>query len=124
MPAPAWVECIAPANESTGADHIHGRACREQAGVRESDHAADLASMTAQCPCSVSPQGLTGEGVDCLCDKPDWQPVFVVAEAWAGDDAGDVVECEFVSHPRMLPRSAKLRYRLPSCSNRVLTCAK
>ena len=128
MPASGRVEQIGAANESTGADYIHGRACREHAGVRESDHAADLASMTAQCPCPVNHQGLTGEGVDCrrgiawskggfAGNKPDGHPAFVVGEAWADDDAGEVVEGEFVSHLRMVPRPAKLRHHLRSCSN-------
>lgn len=64
MPASGRVEQIGAANESTGADHIHGRACREQAGVRERGQTADLASVTAQCPRTVNPQVLPAEGVE------------------------------------------------------------
>lgn len=118
MPASCRVKPISAADESTGAAHVERGSGAEQAGGWHRVQTAHRASVTAQCPRPVNHQGLTGEGVDCrrgiawskggfAGNKPDGHPAFVVGEAWAGDDAGEVVEGEFVSHLRMVPRPAK-----------------
>lgn len=125
MPASAWVERIAPADEPTGAEHIQGRAYREPAGGRHRGHAAHPASVTTQCPRTVNPQALAAEFSESrrfiawsdagLADHDrDGHPVVILIEAGTGDDAGEVVDGVDVLHPRMVPRSAKWRYRLPS----------
>lgn len=135
MPASGRVESVGATDESTRADHIHARACSEQAGRRERIPVAHRAGVATNCPCAVDSQVLAAEFSESrrfiawsdagLADHDrDGHPVVIWIEAGTGDDAAEVGKGEFVSHLRMVPRSAKWRHRLPSCSNRVLTYAK